>query len=371
MCGASVASILAMLTKLFQLTQKWNYPSKLYYNWSNGKINQRSTLRVDECLEAWKLARSERILSTRNRLRRTPDASHKCHIPRCITEFLRNRAEIAFYYFEATVNSEPLARAESIAIFLSGGKGPERKRERERDGLFEKWDALLRSKVVLKRLKKCRQWETINLAGSRTRHLFPSLFHPPSSSPLPAPPGHPFALTIWKQRPFSKIPLLLSLSSLLETIHLLMTVDEHVIDSNCTNRTIYFVFFCHQLFSSYRIPNALRDTHAGIVWRLCTATPAPRRSTVKPTLPPTFYTLLPKNFFPFFSNFDFDREDRLERDNEAPGTGTNVPDKCPKGDGQFAVFIGNLKIYGNQESVWCLNGETSVQASKQARCIGE
>lgn len=46
--------------------------------------------------------------------------------------------------------------------------------------------------------------------------------------------------------------------------------------------------------------------------------------------------------------------------------GTRDGHKCPsaKGHGQFAVFIGNLKIYGNQESVWCLNGETSVQASK-------
>lgn len=102
-----------------------------------------------------------------------------------------------------TLNSEPLARAESIAIFLSGPT--------DGTGLFEKWDALLHSKVVLKRLKKCRQCESINLASlvypSALFFLFslcPALAGPAclQDIPLHLPPG---TTTIFQNRLATKM----------------------------------------------------------------------------------------------------------------------------------------------------------------------
>lgn len=159
-------------------------------------------------------------------------------------------------------------------------------------------------------MKKCRQWETINLAGSRTRHLFPSLFHPPSSSPLPAPPGHPFALTIWETTTIFQKPASSLLSPRPRNDSLTYDHDEHVIDSNCTNRTIYFFSFSNRpvTFSSYRPKRAKRSPQ--VSYGGCVRRHQRRAGQLSNHAVHTFYTLLPKNFFPF-SNFDFDREDRL------------------------------------------------------------
>lgn len=78
-------------------------------------------------------------------------------------------------------NSKPLMWGESIAILCKA---------HTRAGIFEKWDALLVSKVFLKRLKKCRQYKSINLSLTLPCAL--------SSSPVLetfVPSGHPFALT--------------------------------------------------------------------------------------------------------------------------------------------------------------------------------
>lgn len=79
-------------------------------------------------------------------------------------------------------NSKSLVWSESIAIFCEAHTHAR---------IFEKWNALLLSKVFLKRLKKCRQYKSINLSLALPCALSSSA----RSRNLLVPSGHPFALT--------------------------------------------------------------------------------------------------------------------------------------------------------------------------------